>query len=108
MKMKLTSIVVAIATCALVSAAPPKGDEKGKGKGKGRTERPDPTEKQKAARKEAMEERKAKWDNMSDADKAKLKADMEQRKAKWDALPEEKRKAKMDQMKAQLGLNDSN
>ncbi len=103
MKMKLTSIAVAIATCAIVNAAPPEGNEKAN-KGQGR-EKPsaEQQDKRKAAmdeRKKAMDKRRAKIEAMTPAEKAKLKADMEARTAAWEALSENERKAKMDEMKA--------
>jgi hypothetical protein len=106
MKMKLTSVVVAIATCAIVSAAPPKGDEKGKGpRGGGR---PIPKEMLEKFDKDkdgkiSAEERKAAMEE----GKAAMEARRAEIMAKFDKdgdgkLNEEERKAAGEARKAEM------
>ena len=80
------------------TAAPGDGD----GERKGRGGRPQPTEKQRAERKAAMEERRAEWEALSPAEKEARKAKMAERRAAWEKLSPEERKDKMEKNRAAM------
>lgn len=99
MKMKLTSIVVAIATCAIANAEPPKGEGKPKGPREGG--RPVP--------KELLEKFDKDGDGKLSAEerKAAMEARQAEMLAKFDKdgdgkLNEEERKAAMEARKAEM------
>lgn len=89
-----------IAATSLSATA--QGERQRKGPRPGGEGRPELTEEQKAERKKAMEERRAKWEALSDEEKAKLRADMEKRRAEWEALSPEEREAKMKERRAAM------